>query len=341
MVWSVKMAELELTALPEPRGDRTRWPWAIPPDPLPFPSHCPKLTIVIPSYNQGEYLEATLRSILFQGYPDLEVWVIDGGSSDRTLDILRTYDPWVQWISEPDQGQSDAVNKGLRRATGDWIGWQNSDDTYAPNAFAHFAHTLTAQPHSDVIYGQLDHIDAVGNYLFPYPVTEATVGTMIPYSAVTNHAVFFHRKVIDAGEGLDLTYHHCMDQEFILRLLLRGYRFTFTPQVLAQWRLHDDSKSTQQMTIWAREAFRLCQRVYDLPEVSPSVRAKARDCLYSLCADSFAKGRLAVFREQVAVLRSRFSLTLSLRLKAILAQIPGIIHLIRWKARLHGVKGGG
>jgi glycosyltransferase involved in cell wall biosynthesis len=333
------MTQVKLPNLPKPRRDRApRWPWIAPPDPRPLPPHCPKLTIVIPSYNQGDYLEATLRSILLQGYPALEIWVIDGGSTDQTLAVLQMYREWVQWISEPDRGQSDAVNKGLQRATGDWIGWQNSDDTYAPDAFAHFAHALAEQPDSEVIYGRLDHINAAGEYLFPYPVTEATVGTMIPYSAVTNHAVFFRRAIIDAGQGLDLTYHHCMDQEFILRLLLRGYRFTFTPYLLAHWRLHEQSKSTQQMEIWAREAFRLCQQVYGA-EVTPEVQAKARDCLYSLCADSFAKGRLEVFREQVAVLRSQFHLTPSLWLKSHLAKLPGIRHLIRWKASLRGREG--
>ncbi|TVQ57947.1 MAG: glycosyltransferase [Spirulina sp. DLM2.Bin59] len=320
--------------LPPPPPDHIGWPWTAEPPPLTPLPHYPKITIITPSFNQGEYLEALIRSVLLQNYPNCELLVFDGGSGDRTLEILHKYEGLIQWVSQRDRGQSDAVNQGLDQASGELVGWQNSDDLYGPHAFYFAAQAWLNHPESDVIYGKIDHLSEAGDYLFPYPVKTATVANMIPYSAVTNHSVFLTQNVIQAGERLDLDYHHCMDQEFILRLLLKGYKFTFEPNILAYWRLHDQSKSSQQMQIWAREAFRLCERVYRDAEIGADIREQAKDCLYSLCRDSFAKGRMAVFREQVGALRSHFGpLPLELRCKAAFGQLPGAKMLIDAKAK--------
>ncbi|MGB0564707.1 MAG: glycosyltransferase family 2 protein [Spirulinaceae cyanobacterium] len=296
------MGETLLSQLPAPPEGYTGWPWTIAADAAIVLSRYPRLSIVIPSYNQAQFLEETLRSVLLQNYPNLECWVIDGGSTDGSLDILQRYDPWITWLSEPDQGQSDAVNKGFRRATGDWIGWQNSDDTYEPNTFFQVAQTVLAQPETDVVYGKVRHTDAQSQWLKDYPVTEATIANMIPYSAVTNQAVFYDARIFADGEFLDLSRHHCMDQEFILRLLRRGYRFTFNPGVVGNWRLHDQSKSSGQMRVWAKEAFELCQEVYRDTTLPTTARQKARNCLLSLAHDAFSKVRLDVFRWQVGEL---------------------------------------
>ncbi|NEO82817.1 MAG: glycosyltransferase [Spirulina sp. SIO3F2] len=288
-----------LTQLPDPPRDRTGWPWTVASDPGAPLAHYPRISIVIPSYNQAQFLEETLRSVLLQNYPNLECLVIDGGSSDESLEILQQYDPWITWISEPDQGQSDAVNKGFRRATGDWVGWQNSDDTYEPNTFTQVAQTVLDHPETQVVYGNVRHTDRHSQWLSDYAVTEATIANMIPYSAVTNHSVFYSAQVFADGEFLDLNRHHCMDQEFILRLLRRGYHFTFNPQVVGNWRLHDQSKSTGQMRVWAKEAFELCQEVYADTSLTFEVRQKARDCLLSLAHDTFSKVRLDVFQWQM------------------------------------------
>lgn len=297
------MGEDLLAQLPAPHRDRVGWPWTVAGEVPESSTPLPRITVVIPSYNQGQFLEETLRSVLLQNYPNLECLVMDGGSTDESLGILRRYDPWITWVSERDRGQSDAVNKGFQRATGDWVGWQNSDDTYEPGTFQAVADAIAQQPETEVIYGKVRHTDIHSQWLSDYPGTEATIANMIPYSAVTNHAVFYAAKVFADGEFLDLDRHHCMDQEFILRLLRRGYRFTFNPDVVGNWRLHDQSKSSGQMRVWAKEAFELCEEVYGDETLTADVRQKARDCLFSLAHDSFSKVRLNVFRWQIAELR--------------------------------------
>jgi hypothetical protein len=129
--------------LPSPPANRTGWPWTFAshpplPDTLPDGNPWPRVTIVTPSFNQAQFLEETIRSVLLQGYPNLEYIVIDGGSTDGSVEIIQKYARWLAfWLSEPDRGQAHAINKGFKRATGEWLGWLNSDDCYAPAALHH------------------------------------------------------------------------------------------------------------------------------------------------------------------------------------------------------------
>ena len=131
-----------LSKLPDPPSGKTGWPWTEETQQLlktkPNGQPWPRISIVTPSYNQGVFIEETIRSVLLQGYPDLEFIVMDGGSTDATIDLIKKYEPWLAyWISAKDRGQSDAINRGIERATGDIVAWINSDDMYLENALAH------------------------------------------------------------------------------------------------------------------------------------------------------------------------------------------------------------
>ncbi len=175
------MACPTLDDLPSPPPGTTGWPWTEQSDSLsetqPNGDTWPKISIVTPSYNQGQFIEETIRSVLLQGYPNLEYIVVDGGSDDETVEILERYDPWIdKWVSEPDEGQSDAINKGFNRATGEIFAWLNSDDYYASGAFTTMARAFSS-------YG-----DEVG----------ALVGT--------GHKVNETGEVVYTPEGSDLTH---------------------------------------------------------------------------------------------------------------------------------------
>jgi len=138
-----------LKELPSPPPDRQGWPWTEEspqlPNIMPDESSWPRISVVTPSFNQGRYIEETIRSVLLQGYPDLEYIVVDGGSTDGSLDIIRKYEPWLaRWISEPDHGQSDAINKGVRMATGEIVNWINSDDCLHSGALKVVAQTYSS-----------------------------------------------------------------------------------------------------------------------------------------------------------------------------------------------------
>ncbi|WP_017303054.1 glycosyltransferase family 2 protein [Spirulina subsalsa] len=319
---------LHLKDLPPPPSDKTGWPWDLEINLLNQvvdPEQLPLITIVTPSYNQGQFLEETIRSILLQGYPNLEYIIIDGGSDDNTLEIIRQYEPFLAyWISEPDGGQSEALNKGFKRATGELIGWQNSDDTYAPHALWYAANAYLNNPAADVIYGEVHHIDEQDNFIKKYPVIEATVENMIPYSSVSNHSVFYHRKIFENQQWINSELKHCMDQEFHLRLLLKGYQFTYEPRIIGYWRIHEQAKSTRQLEVWSKEAFQLCKSLYQQSDLEPKIRQKAKDCLYGFCLDNFSKGRVENFHETVREIIQLFGLqglTFSIMVKYLISLV--------------------
>ena len=164
------MGDVALKELPEPPRGRVGWPWTEEspqlPERLPAGKAWPRVSIVTPSYNQAAYLEATIRSVLLQGYPNLEYIIIDGGSTDETTSIIRKYESWIgYWSSEPDEGQGHAINKGFEKATGEIFGWLNSDDVYAKSALEIAGRVLSSEKSVAFLYGDCDVIDARGSKL--------------------------------------------------------------------------------------------------------------------------------------------------------------------------------
>jgi glycosyltransferase involved in cell wall biosynthesis len=240
---------LSVRDLPLPPLGKRGWPWTIGTKTLPDRradgSAWPRLSIVTPSYNQGQFLEMTIRSVLLQGYPNLEYIVVDGGSSDESVAVIRKYEKFLTyWVSEPDSGQTDAINKGLRRSTGDYLGWLNSDDVYVKGAFGKVIEAFAANPDSVVVHGNrilLDEHDRVFG-CSPLPEFDPAQTGFI----VCSETAFWTKAAMDDCGMLDPNFQFAMDLEFFSRLFLYG-RFTKLDDYLGYFRCHQASKSA---TIW-------------------------------------------------------------------------------------------
>jgi glycosyltransferase involved in cell wall biosynthesis len=204
----------------------------------------PKISVITPSFNQALFLEENIQSVLSQHYPHVEHIIIDGGSTDGTLDILRGH-PSIRYISEKDRGQSHALNKGFRMATGEIIGWINSDDGYRADIFHEVADRFQS-PGVNVVYGQGIIVDAQGSAIRTVTPRGITSDDFIRYWRwkydYVQSAFFFRRSVFDKIGYIDESLYYAMDHEFFIRLLL-NYTFVYLQKPLAYFRLHDVSKT--------------------------------------------------------------------------------------------------
>lgn len=205
--------------------------------------HLPKISIITPSFNQADYIAETIDSVRAQNYSNLEYLIIDGGSTDSTLAILQQHDS-LNWVSEPDNGQADAINKGFKKSTGDIVAWLNSDDIYLPEALHRVADFFNQHPHIDLIYGDYHLIDQNGNVLLrkqeiPFDYNILLYG--LDY--ISQPTTFFRRSVFERSGYLDDTLHYGLDWEYWLRLANNGCQFAHLPIYLAATRWHIDAKT--------------------------------------------------------------------------------------------------
>ena len=205
----------------------------------------PKISIVTPSYNQAEFLERTILSVLNQNYPNLEYIIIDGGSTDGSVKIIKKYEKYLTyWVSEKDKGQSHALNKGIMKASGEWIGWQNSDDIYMPGTFTQFYRLTKKYPQAQVIYGNkicIDQSDAIIRrqfYIRPNLFVYKNIGMTI-----CNQSAFFKKKLINSYGVFDEKLHFAMDHEFFLRLIINKVKMVHSRNLWGASRYHVSSKS--------------------------------------------------------------------------------------------------
>ena len=202
-----------------------------------------KVSVVTPSYQQGQFIERTLQSVAIQSGPEIEHVVFDGGSTDGTVEILKQFSPSVRWISKKDRGQTDAVNQGICATDGEIIGWLNSDDIYYPGAIARVVEYFQFHPEIDVVYGQADHIDLQDQAFEPYTTESWKFKRLQETCFICQPALFFRRRVTEKNGLLNESLTYCMDYEYWLRLGKAGVRFGYLKEKLAGSRLYADNKT--------------------------------------------------------------------------------------------------
>jgi glycosyltransferase involved in cell wall biosynthesis len=202
-----------------------------------------KISVVTPSYNQGQFIGRTLESVSSQHGVVVEHVIFDGGSSDNTTSVLRSFDQGIRWTSEPDHGQAHAVNKGLMATDGEIIGWLNSDDIYYPGALARVHAFFAANQDVDVVYGMADHIDVDDVPFEEYPTEEWNPARLVQTCFICQPALFMRRRVVDKHGLLDESLNYCMDYEYWLRLAKAGVQFAYLREKLAGSRLYSDNKT--------------------------------------------------------------------------------------------------
>ncbi len=226
-----------------------------------------KISIVIPSYNQAGFIRETLDSILDQQINhDLEIVVMDGGSNDATTDILKEYGERIRWVSEKDEGQSDAVNKGIEKASGEVVGWLNSDDLYEQGALQKVLDTFATNPECRWAYGKCRIIDEEGKEIMKWitryknlSLKRYSTGKLFRENFISQPAVFFRKDLFEESGPLDTTLNYAMDYDLWLRFAKLS-RPCFINEYLAKFRRHGSSKSETGTRDQFREEYEVCLR---------------------------------------------------------------------------------
>ncbi len=250
----------------------------------------PLVSIVTPSYNQAQYLETALRSVLDQGYPRLEYIVIDGGSTDGSVQLLERYaEQLAYWVSEPDQGQAEAINKGLRRASGEIVAWLNSDDVYLPGCIQEAVAALAAHPQAGMVCGDGIMVDADLLLLDRHVYHAPDPVDLLSFDVILQPTVFMRREVLEEVGHLDPSYHLILDHELWVRMAARR-PIVHVPSFWALERTHPQAKTIALAGGFVAEAERLVNWAEGSPELGELVRQNRRRIAAGL--DVFAARRL-------------------------------------------------
>ncbi len=263
-------------------ANKTGWPWTEESNPIPerMPdgSQWPKVSIVTPSFNQGEYLEETIRSVLLQGYPNLEYIIIDGGSSDESKEIIKKYAPWLKfWVSESDRGQTHAINKGIQHCSGEIFAYINSDDFYYPNTFKEIAtlyHQHGRRPDT-WIGGQIHKIDEAGQVLSTNrnrygssPADWYFHGLKENDTSIAQQGSFWSLQIFEQAGMFDESFNFSFDREYFVRMYSRGIKCIDSEGIYAAFRLHPLSKTVSSNLTFDEEDYKIAEKYWLLNQNS-------------------------------------------------------------------------
>ncbi|MBX0329134.1 glycosyltransferase, partial [Oscillochloris sp. ZM17-4] len=254
----------------------------------------PLVSVVTPSFNQGRYLRDTIESVLGQGYPNLEYLVIDGGSADESLDVLRDYagELRLRWLSEPDRGQSDAINKGWARCRGQVMAWLNSDDTYLPGAIAGQVRALLAHPEAGAVYADAQYTDAAGRPLTRLYGRPYSPLALLRLELPAQPTVFLRREIVARVGPISLGRRYSMDTDYWARAA-RLAPFQQVRALVATYRLHAESKTVGQFAGFYREWLAVAEAFFAEPGLPAELRAGRGPVLadiYAAMANLEARG---------------------------------------------------
>lgn len=232
-----------------PISTKTGWPWndETSPEKYAHRTDWPKITIVTPSYNQSQFIEETLRSILLQNYPNLEYIIMDGGSTDNTLSVIGPYKQWIDVsVSEKDEGQSHAIEKGFNLAKGEILNWINSDDILCKDGLFHIASAFLDQKNADFVYGKngIMNIDSERYGYMPHPKDNLNIRYLyeMPYG---QQAIFFKKSLYVSCGGVNKDLRFSMDYELYIRMHLVGAKAVQIDDLIGNIRIHDSTKTSK------------------------------------------------------------------------------------------------
>lgn len=276
-----------LINLPEPPKSKKGWPWT---QETPITSifandknFWPKISIITPSYNQGQFIEETIRSVLLQNYPNIEYIIIDGGSTDGSIEVIRKYERWITyWVSEPDDGQTNAINKGFQKATGEIVAWLNSDDFYTPGALFSVAKAFLEKPNADVIYGNIKTV-GVKTLKFPNICLNKYSRKRLFYSNyIPQPASFISINALRKVKFLDERFDYIMDYDLWMRLGKENVIFHYIPKTLAYFRFHRNSKTVSQQEKFWWERLEMFDNILRCESLEPDLAHIAYSRIFEL-----------------------------------------------------------
>jgi hypothetical protein len=286
-----------LRDLPPPPAGKTGWPWTEESVPAAdkLPGALPRISVVTPSFNQGCFLEETIRSVLLQGYPDLEYIVIDGGSTDQSVEIIQKYEKWlVYWVSEKDSGQAHAINKGFTRATGEISAYLNSDDVFCPNAFGTAVSFLNSRPEAALAYGDCQIIDELSKVNDLMLAPEFDLSELLFRCYIPQPATFWRQAKMKAAGDFNAGMHFAFDYEMWLRMAAAGQTFSHVPLSLAQHRKTEGTKTVSRPEAFTAEIVSALETFFRSPAVPSALKSVETDAY----AVAFLNHALLNFRLQ-------------------------------------------